>query len=170
GSGALLFDENTDISPLTYGGTGTDSFNPVQPDVYPEKLEAGTLNLPAIAALNEGVNFISKNITNFNEQMIAVTEKLILALEELDGITVYSQPNPSGIVSFLTKHTDSTEVADILNKKYDIAVRGGFHCAPLMHKYLGTENSGLVRVSLAIQNSSSELSYFIRALKEICKG
>lgn len=170
GSGALLFDENTDISPLTYGGTGTDSFNPVQPDVYPEKLEAGTLNLPAIAALNEGVNFISKNITNFNEQMIAVTEKLILALEELDGITVYSHPNPSGIVSFLTKHTDSTEVADILNKKYDIAVRGGFHCAPLMHKYLGTENSGLVRVSLAIQNSSSELSYFIRALKEICKG
>ena len=63
----------------------------------------------------------------------------------------------------------SGKVADILNSDYDIAVRGGFHCAPLMHKFLGTEKDGLVRASLAVQNSSREIAFFLHAVSEIAK-
>ena len=99
-----------------------------------------------------------------------MTEKLINALDEIQGITTYSKPNQSGIVAFAIKDISSDHVADILNKDYDIAVRGGLHCAPLMHKFLGTLDSGLVRVSLAVQNSSKEISFLIHAIKDIVKN
>ena len=70
-------------------------------------------------------------------------------------------------MAFSLKNLPSGEVADILSSDYDVAVRGGFHCAPLMHKYLKTDNDGLVRASLAVQNSSREISYFLNAVKEI---
>ena len=63
----------------------------------------------------------------------------------------------------------SNEVADLLNSEYDIAVRGGFHCAPLIHKYLNTQDDGLVRASLAVQNSTREINFFIRAIDNIIK-
>ena len=69
GSGALLFDESIELEPLIYGGTGTESLNLNQPDCYPERLEAGTLNLPAISALNEGVRYISQHINNFGKNL-----------------------------------------------------------------------------------------------------
>ena len=70
GSGALILDEKTDVEPLIYGGTGSESFNLNQPSCYPEKLEAGTLNLPAIAGLDEGVRFVGKNLKNFGEHLL----------------------------------------------------------------------------------------------------
>ena len=73
-------------------------------------------------------------------------------------------------MSFSVKNLDSNQVADILNDKYDVAVRGGFHCAPLCHKYLGTDNTGLVRVSLSPQNSKTEINYFLRAIKQIASN
>ena len=169
GSGVLAFDENTEISPLTFGGTGIDTFNPFQPDDYPERLESGTLNLPAISAISEGVEYAMKNLSNFSKNLESATEKLITNLSEIDGIKIYSSPNPTGIVSFSLKNVDSNEVAQILNDKYDIAVRGGFHCAPLMHKHLKTDKSGLVRVSLAVQNTTGELNYLVKAVREIVK-
>lgn len=169
GSGVLAFDENTEISPLTFGGTGIDTFNPFQPDDYPERLESGTLNLPAISAISEGVEYAMKNLSNFSKNLELATEKLITNLSEIDGIKIYSSPNPTGIVSFSLKNVDSNEVAQILNDKYDIAVRGGFHCAPLMHKHLKTDKSGLVRVSLAVQNTTGELNYLVKAVREIVK-
>ncbi len=169
GSGVLAFSDDTEIQPLTFGGTGTDSFNPFQPEEYPERLESGTLNLPSICALSEGVNYAVKNLSNFSEHLYKTTEKLINSLSEINGVKVFSLPNPAGIVSFSVQNKDSSFVAQILSDKYDIAVRGGFHCAPLIHKYLGTEKTGLVRVSLAVQNTDAEVNYFLRALKEICK-
>lgn len=169
GSGVLAFDENTEISPLTFGGTGIDTFNPFQPDDYPERLESGTLNLPSISAISEGVEYAMKNLSNFSKNLESATEKLITNLSEIDGIKIYSSPNPTGIVSFSLKNVDSNEVAQILNDKYDIAVRGGFHCAPLMHKQLKTDKSGLVRVSLAVQNTTGELNYLVKAVREIVK-
>ena len=72
-----------------------------------------------------------------------------------------------GIVSFKVAGKDSEEVADILNREYDVAVRGGLHCAPLAHAFLGTEKEGLVRASLDIRNSIGEIDYFIRSVKRI---
>ncbi len=168
-SGVLLLGDNVDIAPLTYGGTGSESFNLNQPEYYPEKLEAGTLNLPAIASLFEGVKHVMSNRENFAVHLLSKTKMLVEGLEKIGGVTLYSKPNPVGIVAFSLNNMPSGEVADLLNSQYDVAVRGGLHCAPLMHEYLGSKENGLVRASLAVQNSSSEISYFLRAIKEIAK-
>lgn len=167
GSGLLILSDNAEVEPILYGGTGNESFNLSQPRCYPERLEAGTVNLPAIAALLEGVRFIKSNLKNFGNHLSTATERLIKNLSIIPNVTVFSQKNHAGIVSFSVKNKASTEVADLLNEKYDVAVRGGYHCAPLMHKYLGTEKDGLVRASLAVQNSTREIDFFIRAIKEI---
>ena len=167
GAGALIFSDDTEIKPLLYGGTGSESYNLDQPSIYPERLEAGTLNLPAIAAFKEGAEYSLKNEENFAEKLFVATEKLINGLKEIPEITCYSKPNVSGIVSFAFDNLPSSEAADILDSEYDVAVRGGLHCAPLMHEYLGTDKTGLIRASLAVQNTSGEINYFLRAAKEI---
>ena len=165
--GALVFDKNTDILPLTFGGTGSESFSPYQPTFYPERLESGTLNLPAIASLGEGAFYVSRNIDTFAKILIEYTATLICGLDKINGVTVYSKPNPYGIVAFDVEGYSSDEFADLLSSEYDIAVRGGLHCAPLMHKWLNTTEKGLVRASLAPQNSAREIYTFISAVKEI---
>ncbi len=167
GSGALLLNGKVNVNPLIHGGTGTDSFNLLQPLDYPERLEAGTLNLPAIAALSEGVKHVKKNLSSIGSHLYSATSRLIEGLKNIDGVKLYSTPNPSGIVAFSVKGNESAEIADLLNLNYDVAVRGGIHCAPLTHKLLGTEKCGLVRASLAVQNSFREIDYFIKAIREI---
>lgn len=167
GSGVLLINENTDISPLTYGGTGIASFSEDMPDYYPERLEAGTLNLPAIVSLFEGVQYIKRNLTSFADRLNSVTAFIIDKLSLINGVTCYSTPNPSGIVSFKLDNLDSGQVSDILSNEFDIAVRGGFHCAPLYHKHLKTDTEGLVRASISPENSSSEMLAFLHAVKKI---
>lgn len=167
GSGVLCIAEGIRVRPLIMGGTGSESFNLNQPDTYPERLESGTLNLPAIAALKEGVMYVKNNMESFSKHLYSATERLIDNLSMIKNVTCYSVPNCAGIVSFALNNLPSAEVADILNAEYDIAVRGGLHCAPLIHKFLNTNEEGLVRVSLAVQNSSREISYFLRSVAEI---
>ena len=166
-SGVLLLDDNVDIEPLVYGDTGVESFSLNQPTFYPERLESGTLNLPAIASLFEGVKYVMTNKKNFATHLLLRTRSLIDGLSKIDKVKIFSQPNESGIVAFKLENMPSNEVADILNSQYDIAVRSGLHCAPLMHEFLGSNEDGLVRVSLAVQNSSSEIAFFLRAINEI---
>lgn len=167
GSGALLIKDSVEVEPLIFGGTGTESMNLSQPSCYPERLEAGTLNLPAIAALNEGVSFVAKNMSNFSSHLFSATASLIDNLKTIKNVNVFSRANASGIVAFSIDKYPSTDVADILNTEYDVAVRGGLHCAPLMHGYLKTDGFGLVRASLAVQNSAREINYFLRAIDKI---
>ena len=96
-----------------------------------------------------------------------ITEDLIIKLARLPFIKLYSIPNPYGIVSFSHSEIPSQELAEILSEKYGIAVRGGFHCAPLMHKYLKTEKLGTVRVSFSPLNSRKEINHLISSLEEI---
>lgn len=170
GTGALIFDENTNLSPLICGGTGTESTNLLQPLSFPERLEAGTLNLPGIMALNSGAKYVINNMSNFASHLIESTERMISAFKEIDKITVYSKPNPAGIVSFTVEDIPSSDLSDLLNSDYDIAVRGGLHCAPLAHKIFGTVNDGMVRASFAVQNSFREIDYAIKVISTIAKG
>ena len=170
GSGALIVGNDVELSPIIFGGTGTETFNQNQPETYPERLESGTLNLPAIASLYEGVKYIKRNMTNFSQTLTSQTSILIEGLNKIKGVKCYSFSNPSGIVAFSIKNLPSGEVADILNSKYDVAVRGGFHCAPLTHKFLGTEDNGLVRISLAVQNTTREILYCIKCINEIANS
>ena len=170
GSGALLIDGQTEVAPLMHGGTGSETTNHFSPACYPERLEAGTLNLPAICALSEGIDYVRKNFDSLSYHLSTATEYLIDGLRTIKGVTLYSDTNPAGIVSFSISGISSEQVADVLNTEYDVAVRGGLHCAPLMHKHLNTLENGLVRASLSVQNSSSEIGYFVKAIKEIAKN
>jgi selenocysteine lyase/cysteine desulfurase len=168
GSGVLLLADTVNLTPLTFGGTGTESFNLNQPTCYPERLESGTLNLPAIASLLEGVKYVKENVKTIGRTLYSYTQALIENIKDNEKIKLYSSPNEIGIVAFSVMGVPSNEVADTLNSEYDIAVRGGLHCAPLMHKALKTDKEGLVRVSLAVQNSTRELAFLVRALNKIC--
>ena len=167
GTGALLIN-GVDIPPLMYGGTGSQSFDE-QPLSYPERLESGTLNLIGIASLLEGVKYVASNIKTFSDRLFELTKTLINGLSALPYVKVYSKPNPVGIVSFSFDKIPSQELSDILSEEYDIAVRGGFHCAPLIHKRLGTDKDGLIRVSFAVQNTTREISFLLNALERINK-
>ena len=168
GSGALILNE-ADVLPLTEGGTGTESFNPLQPDCYPERLEAGTLNLPAICSLEEGARYLMNNLDYVNKCLTEATEYLINKLSKNPRAKIYSRKNAAGITAFSLSGIPSTDLAEILSNEYDIAVRGGFHCAPLCHKFLKTDEDGLLRVSLAINNTRREINEFIAAIDKICQ-
>ncbi len=164
GSGVLIFGENLTLRPLLFGGTGSAGLSTEQPTQYPDALESGTLNLPAISSLNEAARFLSRYMDSFGETLKKSTARLCEALSAFPEITLYSKPNPVGIVSFAVSDFPSQEVADALSERFDIAVRGGYHCAPLLHKALHTEDEGLVRVSLSPQNTRGEELQFLRAM------
>lgn len=167
GASCMIFNKKTEVRPFMYGGTGSESFNLEQPSCYPERLECGTLNYPAILSLLEGTKYVRRNLDSFSGALVSLTERLCDGLAKFKSIEVFSKPNRFGIVSF--KHTEmqSEELSQLLSEKYDIAVRGGIHCAPLMHKALGTDDGGLLRVSLSAQNRHGEVTAFLLALKNI---
>ena len=165
GSGFLIYSKRVFIQPLMYGGTGTESANLYQPKDPPESLESGTLNLPGIAALREGVRFTKEHFDEINKRIAELSLFLHEEVKKI-GYAIYSEP-ASPILSFGLSHTDSGAIADILNREYGIAVRAGLHCAPLLHKALGTEKRGLVRVSLGATNTSKEAKRLLFALHGI---
>lgn len=170
GIGVLITSTKVDLTPLYQGGTGTESFNPYQPDVYPEKLECGTLNLPAICSLEEGIRYVENNLSYVGSYLEDMTDYLIEKLKIINGVKVYSSKNPVGIVSFSINNLPSSEGAEILSDKYDVAVRGGYHCAPLAHKFLKTDDEGLIRASLSPHNTKRELNALLNAVKEIANS
>lgn len=166
GLGGLVFDKNTDIKPFMFGGSGTETFAPM-PSGYPELLECGTLNLPAIASLSEGILYNLYNLKGKQKRLLFLTEYCINQLCKIKGIRLYSHKNPVGIVSFAFADYYSQDITDILSRKFDIATRGGFHCAPLAHDFLKTKSLGLVRASFSEFNDESEIDYFVRCLNKI---
>ena len=168
GIGCLIFKKGIKINPIIFGGSGSESFAHL-PSGYPELLECGTHNLPAICSLYESILYTKENMIEKQHYLIELTAKLISDLKKINGVRLYSTQNPIGIVSFAYKHHFSQEIAGILSEKFDIAVRGGFHCAPLAHEFLDTKTNGLIRVSFSQFNTVSEISEFIFALKNVDK-
>ncbi len=170
GSGCLIFDNKTEIEPLIFGGTGTDANAEGMPCSYPEKLEAGTPSLPAIVSLLEGTLYIKENTEYFAGVTETLTDALIKKLSAIEGITLYSKKNKTGVVSFNVYGEDSNLIGDLLNERYDVAVRCGYHCAPLCHEYIGTKDTGTVRASISPHNTVGEINAFVKAVKEISKN
>lgn len=166
GLGLLCFND-VKINPIMFGGTGTESHSIYQPQEPPEAFECGTLNLPAIAGLEASLKYINENKTKLLENLQYNFDYLYNSLKENPMIKVYSYPNKGGIVSFLINGYNANFAGDILNDKYNIAVRSGLHCAPLVHKHLGTLKSGLIRASLSPFNTKSEILTFLNAIDNI---
>lgn len=167
GSGALLFSERVDPTPVLYGGTGSMSLSLDMPDFFPDSLEAGTIAFPAVVSLLEGTRFLRERLSEIEEHLTALTAYLIDGVKALRDYTVYSKPNPCGIVALKHVFLQSEFLSDVLSSKYDIATRGGLHCAPLMHEELGTLDDGLLRISFSHFSSKKEIDELLFALKNI---
>lgn len=168
GSGALVFSERFNPAPVTYGGTGSESVNLDMPDFYPDKLESGTLSYPAIVSLGEGALYLKTHMNENRDRTLYLTDLLLNGLSAIDGIKLYSKPNHFGIVTMAFDKMQSELAAYRLSEEYSICVRGGLHCAPLMHRALGSD--GLVRASLSAFNNEREVDYFLRAAEKLARG
>ncbi len=166
GTGFLAYDKDLELTPLIYGGTGTDSLSLTQPNTPPEGFEAGTLNTAGIAGLKAAINYTLKHFDGINKRIRDLSMLTLSELKKLKGVTVYSNA-PNGVISFNVGDRASTEVADLLDHDYDISVRPGLHCAPLMHRYLGTLKQGTVRVSFGVNNRFSDVETLIDGIKKL---
>ena len=171
GTGLLLC-AGDQVQPLLQGGTGGASALLNMPEYLPDRLEAGTHNVPGIAGLLEGIRYLEKrgidHITE-GERKLALT--LARYLSELPGVEVFYAPklkNQVGLISFRTEQMDCEKLAEALGEA-GIAVRAGLHCAPLAHRTAETFNSGTVRVGFSDFNHPGELHCFVRELKKILK-
>ena len=172
GTGGLAVAEGVDVAPWAMGGTGVHSFDALQPMEWPTRLEAGTLNGHGIAGLSAGVDFIE---AQGGVEAIATHERdladhFLAGVREISGITLYGafdQPMRSAIVSLNVGNVDSAEISDALMQGWGIATRPGAHCAPLMHRALGTERQGVVRFSFGYFNTVEEVDTAIEALRDL---
>lgn len=166
GTGLLLCNDVPE--PLLQGGTGSFSRQQTMPEELPDRLEAGTVNVPGIAGLGAGLRYVKKVGTKhiFQREHRAAVQ-CAKGLKKL-GYTVFSGENQSGTVSFIGKE-DCEELAQKLGK-YGVAVRAGLHCAPLAHESGGTLDTGTVRVSFGHTATDQQVKAFLQTLKEIQTG
>ena len=170
GLGVLLLSEKANISPIRFGGTGTNSLELNQPSILPERFEVGTLPTPAILGLGGGLIFVKNNYKEIREKLEDLTTFLHYELSKLP-IKIYTHPdNANGVLSFNIPSLHSNEVCSILNEKWGICTRGGYHCAPKKHQSLNTLETGTVRVSFSYFNSINEVQKLLGAVKNILKS
>lgn len=171
GTGGIYVREGIKIAPLKVGGSGVKSFDKEHPDTMPTALEAGTLNGPGIAGLGASVSWLLKQgVEQIHEKEVSLARRFLKGIAEIPDITIYGDVDSqmrTAIVSLNLGDVDSAEISDWLWEDYGIAVRAGAHCAPLMHKALGTEQQGAVRFSFSCFNTEEEVDAAIRALKEL---
>ncbi len=171
GTGLLLC--NHAVKPLLEGGTGSESLQQEMPQFLPDRLEAGTLNVPGIAGLEAGMRFVKKT----GQQRILQHEQALAhyageKLKKMHGVTCYAAQDPAlqmGVLSFTVDGWESERIAQELAGQ-GIAVRAGYHCAPFAHKTAGTLDSGTVRLSFSAFNRKEEIDMFARTLLRILKA
>lgn len=172
GTGGLAVAEGIDVAPWAMGGTGVRSFDALQPLEWPTRLEAGTLNGHGIAGLSAGLDFIEAQggVEAIASSERALADRFLAGVREIPEIKLYGafdQPTRSAIVSLNVGDIDSAEISDALMQGWGIATRPGAHCAPLMHRALGTERQGVVRFSFGYFNTDEEVDTAIDALRDL---
>lgn len=168
GTGALWVREDVQPAPLRQGGTGSASESMFQPRMMPDALESGTLNLPGIAGLRAGMREALAHREEAHAAAVALCSGMRAELLDLPGVRVYT-PEGASLVSFNVEGIASQEVAAALDGM-GIAVRGGLHCAPGVHRFLGTLERGAVRVSPGIYNTKQDAQALLMAVRRIARG
>ncbi len=164
-----------DHSNLTFkntkvGGTGNNSLSLKHETIMPYVFEAGTPNYISIYALYTSINYINNiGISVIQNHCNNLVQKLYNGIKDIEGIKIYGDFNKSRtpILSFNYKDYDSNDIAMELNDSFNIAVRSGFHCAPLVHENINTTKTGLVRISFSYNNTVLEVDKAILAIKSI---
>ena len=168
GTGALYIAPDVHLAPLEQGGTGSASESMFQPMDLPDRFESGTLNLPGIAGLLCGVRFVLREGEERAEHLSRISACIYEGIANLPGVRLYSPPG-TNVISFNVAGLASGETAGLLDGA-GIAVRGGLHCAPGIHRHLGTLETGAVRVSPGVFTTPREVDVFLKTLRIIAAG
>ena len=171
GIGGMCIGEHVEIRPLKMGGTGVQTYLEEQPREYPTRLEAGTLNGHGIAGLSAAMDYILQiGMDARREKELSLMRRFYEGVLEIEGMKVYGDfsGERAPIVALNWRGVPSTELADALWEEAGIATRAGAHCAPRMHRALGTEEQGAVRFSFGYDNTEEEVDEALRVLRRLC--
>jgi cysteine desulfurase / selenocysteine lyase len=173
GLGILTLPDGSELPPAREGGTGTSSESIVHPDQLPERLEAGTPNVPAIASVKFGLDFIeTEGMDAIHEKEICLLNQLYSELSNDSRFEFYSRAHTGAhvaVAAFNIKGVPAEEAAAILDQSFGIAVRAGLHCAAVLHQQLGTLPGGCIRISPGFFNSEEDINQTTKALKQIAE-
>lgn len=173
GTGGMYVREGVHIRPLLSGGSGIDTYNEKHPAEMPTALEAGTLNGHGIAGLGAALSWIEKTgMDRIRQRELSLMRRFYNGVFRIPGVTVYGDletEKRAPVVSLNILDYDSSEVSDELSTVYGIVTRPGAHCAPLMHRALGTVEQGAVRFSFSFFNTEEEVDLAIEAVRELAR-
>jgi len=162
----------SELAPLRQGGTGSRSELDTQPDTMPDRFESGNHNAPGIVGLDAALGWLTeRGIDAVRSHELALTEQLVAGLREIPSLRVFGHETSdrhTGVVSVVSELYSSDELASLLSGHFQIDTRAGLHCAPLMHRRLGTiEQQGAVRFSVGIHNTADEIDAALDALRQV---
>ncbi len=161
--------KETKLNPFLYGGTGSDSLNLEMPEQSPTRYESGSSNIVAIAGLNASLDWLMDN--NVYDKEKENTDYLISILKGNNKVKLYIPDDYKdifGVLSFSVEGYSSDEVGKILNDEFDICVRTGYHCAPLVHDFIGSKGTnGTVRASLSYFTTKDDIDALIEAINSL---
>ena len=174
GTGILYVAEHLSdqIRPLRFGGTGSSRSTEFQPTEVPQKFESGNLNVPGIAGINAGLKFLASDEGKLaHENQLRLSQLMLDGIASIDGVQLQghsSTKNRIGVFSLSIDGFDCHEAAGIFESSASIQTRAGFHCAPLLHRALGTEAAGgTVRISPGFFNTASDIEAVLKVISEI---
>ncbi|MCI8809189.1 MAG: aminotransferase class V-fold PLP-dependent enzyme [Oscillibacter sp.] len=170
GTGVLLCGDGVPTHPLLEGGTGSLSIQQQMPDFLPDRLEAGTHNMPGIAGLLAGVRYVrQRGMEKILDRERRLTRQAMEGFRQIPNLHVYAKPemqSQTGVLSLTVENQDSEELGAALAER-NIAVRAGLHCAPLAHKNAGTLETGTVRISVSDFNTPEEVARLVSAVRQV---
>jgi cysteine desulfurase family protein len=174
GTGVLYIGNRVNLDSLREGGTGSYSEEEEQPVILPDRYESGTLNSVGISGLGAGLKYIrNEGLEKIRTREQSLTDTLIEGLSKIPGIVLYISKNrlkQAPVISFTIKGYEPGEVGTILDQTFDIKVRTGLHCAPMMHKTIGTFPLGTIRLSPGYFNTLEEIEMTIKAIERVSRS
>ena len=173
GTGGLYVRDGVEVKPYLSGGTGVQTYNEHQPVEMPTRLEAGTLNGHGIAGLDAAIDYINEfGMQTIHDKEMSLMWRFYNGVKDIEGVKIYGDfdvKDRCPIVSINLSDYESGAVSDELANRFEIATRPGGHCAPLMHKALGTVDQGAVRFSFSHFNTEEEVDTAINAVRTLAE-
>jgi cysteine desulfurase/selenocysteine lyase len=177
GTGGLVIGDRVDVStlePLVRGGTGSRSEFEEQPEDLPDKFESGTPNGPGIAGLGAGIQFVkSRGIDVIRAHEVLLTTRLIAGLRGIPRVSVYGPEDPVRRTATVSLTIEGCWVSDVglrLDEEFGILSRVGLHCAPAVHRTIGTFPEGTVRLAPGAFTTPEEIEATLAAIRTIAKS
>lgn len=172
GTGGIYINSPILLDTIIEGGTGSFSLDLNQPEIYPDRLESGTLNGPAIVGLGAGIDFLNEiGLENIRTHENKMKNIFIDGLTKIENINIYGPKDyrQGPVISININNIDSSELSYRLDDEYGICIRSGYHCAPLAHRTIGTEEIGAARFSFSYLNTEDEILKTLEVLEKFAK-